>query len=259
MMQVSIKTQYPREICDTLAPMRACITLGPHTGAPPAKKTRVGSLPGAVTVALGDTIRELREARDMSQRELARRAGVNQPVLSRIESGETLNPRYETLRDIAEALNVPLTTLTGRPAPARGSAGQSPLLLVPIVRRPAHAGEDWTWEGTGQTVTVDEAAARGRNLIAITVEGRCMEPYLMDGDLVLVDLHDKALRDRTIVVLSTNSQTHVRWARLTRPGQPEFVDNNGARLLAPEITLEGVAYQIVRRNPRRPDWNDLIE
>src|SRR5687767_14327058 len=106
MMQLSIEAQYLAMACDTLAPMRTCIT----------------PLPGAVTVPLGDSIRELREARDISQRELARRSGVKQPIISRIEAGDTLNPRYETLRAIAEALNVPLTAILGRSTPVVGSS-----------------------------------------------------------------------------------------------------------------------------------------
>jgi transcriptional regulator with XRE-family HTH domain len=222
----------------TIAPMHICI---------------------GADMAIGDTIREIREARELSQRQLAGKAGIGQAVLSRIESGETLNPRAETVRAIAEAVNVPLSAILGRSAPAGGSAATPARVSIPLVRRPAHAGVDWTWEGTGQTVQIDEAESRGRNLLAVTVEGGCMVPDVLPGDLVIFDQWDRSPQDRTMVVLSANNQAHVRWVRLDRPDQPEFVDNSGARLTSPEITLEGVVHQIVRRRPRRPDWHDLNE
>jgi len=213
-----------------------------------------------VDMAIGDIIREIREARDISQRQLAHDAGVKQSVLSRIESGDTPNPRAETLRAIAEALNVPVTAILGRPAPVDRLTPRPARVSIPIVRRPAHAGVDWTWEGTGQTVEIDETRSKGRNLIAITVEGECMTPDLLPGDLALVDQWDRKPQDRAMVVLTANNQVHIRWARLhTKSGKPEFIDNNGVLLEDPEIMIEGVVYQVIRERPRRPNWHDLAE
>ena len=51
---------------------------------------------------IGETIRRLRMQLGLSQRELARMAGVSQSLIARIESG-SVNPRYET---VARILNV---------------------------------------------------------------------------------------------------------------------------------------------------------
>ena len=50
----------------------------------------------------GALLREARRAARLSQRELARRAGVAQPVLSRIERGHA-SPRFETLDRLLRA------------------------------------------------------------------------------------------------------------------------------------------------------------
>ncbi len=54
-------------------------------------------------------LREAREAAGLGQRELARRAGIPQPTLSRIERGRT-SPRFDTLdrllRECGKALEV---------------------------------------------------------------------------------------------------------------------------------------------------------
>ena len=46
---------------------------------------------------------DLRIKRGLSQRELAKRAGMQQPMLARVESGKTASLR--TLRRVADALN----------------------------------------------------------------------------------------------------------------------------------------------------------
>jgi DNA-binding XRE family transcriptional regulator len=47
----------------------------------------------------------LREEQGVSQRELARRVGVSQPVIAHIETGRTRNLELRTLLKIAAALN----------------------------------------------------------------------------------------------------------------------------------------------------------
>lgn len=52
---------------------------------------------------VGDALRSLRRQRDLSQRELARRAGVPASTLARLESGQTTDPRLRTLERLARA------------------------------------------------------------------------------------------------------------------------------------------------------------
>ncbi len=59
--------------------------------------------------ALGAFIRRQRLALGLSARELARRAGIADVI--RIEQGILLNPRTDSLRAIAQGLDVPLNDL----------------------------------------------------------------------------------------------------------------------------------------------------
>jgi DNA-binding XRE family transcriptional regulator len=56
---------------------------------------------------LGTTLRGLRQQRDMTQAELAKRAGVHKIYLAKIEGGRSL-PAFKTLQRIAKALGVTL-------------------------------------------------------------------------------------------------------------------------------------------------------
>jgi transcriptional regulator with XRE-family HTH domain len=55
---------------------------------------------------LGERLRQAREARGWIQRELARQSGVNVAMINRIEKGEVVNPRLDTLTQLARALRI---------------------------------------------------------------------------------------------------------------------------------------------------------
>ena len=56
-------------------------------------------------------LKSLREARDMTQAELARKAGVSRAYLSRLEMG-LHDPPLSRLRKLAKALGVKVSALT---------------------------------------------------------------------------------------------------------------------------------------------------
>lgn len=66
--------------------------------------------------AIGKRVRELREAKSLSQAELARRMGTSQSVIARLELGG-VEPRFDTLDRVAAALDsrllVEITPLPG--------------------------------------------------------------------------------------------------------------------------------------------------
>jgi len=64
-------------------------------------------------------IRQLRERKGVSLRELARRAGVGVATLSRIEAGEA-NPRLSTLLRLADVLGVFVGKLFEKPSGGKG-------------------------------------------------------------------------------------------------------------------------------------------
>jgi transcriptional regulator with XRE-family HTH domain len=68
--------------------------------------------PNAVSVEVGTSLRELREARSMSMRALAVKSGLSANALSMIERGKT-SPSISTMYKLANALGVSITAFFG--------------------------------------------------------------------------------------------------------------------------------------------------
>jgi transcriptional regulator with XRE-family HTH domain len=56
---------------------------------------------------IGDRLRELREQKQFTQGEVAKRTGLLKPYVSRVENGHSV-PGVETLEKFARALEVPM-------------------------------------------------------------------------------------------------------------------------------------------------------
>lgn len=108
-------------------------------GAAVCEITGVPNDPRPPSNRLGEYIRRLRRARNLSQEDLAERAGISVSTLSRIERGEVI-PSFETLRELAAALGVEAEALARlahpdeEPAPA---ASPSPTEPGPGQQEPA--------------------------------------------------------------------------------------------------------------------------
>jgi transcriptional regulator with XRE-family HTH domain len=68
---------------------------------------------------IGDRLRELREAKKLSQGDIEKRTGLLRCYISRVENGHTV-PAIETLEKMAGALEIPLYQLfhDGKESPA---------------------------------------------------------------------------------------------------------------------------------------------
>ncbi|MFI7210759.1 GNAT family N-acetyltransferase [Micromonospora maritima] len=74
-------------------------------------------------IDLGATLRALRRAADLSQRELAARSGVPQATIARIESGRSTGPNFRTIERLVAAA-AGRFTITGQPAGLGDALGE---------------------------------------------------------------------------------------------------------------------------------------
>ena len=70
---------------------------------------------------IGQRVKALRLARELSQEALARRADVSLNVVTRLERGVITDPHYSTLTALAVALGASVGELVGESVPLAGA------------------------------------------------------------------------------------------------------------------------------------------
>ena len=63
---------------------------------------------------LSKNIKQLRKKHNLSQEQLAQKAGITYSTLIKIESGANKNPTLETLRQISNVFKIKIDELVGR-------------------------------------------------------------------------------------------------------------------------------------------------
>jgi transcriptional regulator with XRE-family HTH domain len=64
-------------------------------------------------MTFGERLKQFRELAGFSQNELAKRAGINRPIISELEAGRQQTTTVDTARKLAAALGVTLDMLAG--------------------------------------------------------------------------------------------------------------------------------------------------
>jgi transcriptional regulator with XRE-family HTH domain len=92
-------------------------------------------------MVIGDRLRELREAKSLSQGDIEKRTGLLRCYISRVENGHTV-PAIETLEKMARALELPLYQLFYE--------GNEPPKLPNLLKR--KTADDIVWGSSGKQV-----------------------------------------------------------------------------------------------------------
>ena len=88
---------------------------------------------------IGQRLRDLREAKNLSQGDIEKRTGLLRCYISRVANGHTI-PAIETLEKMARALEVPLYQLF--------YDGEEPPVLPNLLKR--RSTDDIAWGGSGK-------------------------------------------------------------------------------------------------------------
>lgn len=196
---------------------------------------------------LGRRVQEERARYNWNVSELARRAGLSESYVGRVERGDVASPGIEAVEKITLALGLTTDELTGaarRLGPR--AVGFGSVVLVPECDVTLSAGEAGYAE-TGEAVPVPLELARSRRLLASRVRGTCMEPEIMDGDTVIIDVADRMPRpgDLVAVLLEEGVLVVKRYER--RGGRPVLLDNEGKTYPIEGAQLQGVIVSSLRK------------
>jgi transcriptional regulator with XRE-family HTH domain len=162
--------------------------------------------------SLGDKLRKLRSERNISQRDLARLAGLSPNSISLIERDET-SPSVATLQSLATALNIRMSYFFEEEAPAS-------ILLIKSGMRPKIESDGVIIEGMGRTlpfqelepfsITLEPKAGSGgeRQVIhsghefVYCLQGKI--EYVIDGNVYLLEAGDILIFEATLPHLWRN-------------------------------------------------------
>jgi transcriptional regulator with XRE-family HTH domain len=210
----------------------------------------------------GRLLRERRERLGISQRAVARRAGIDASYLSRLEAGD---PSYKSvgqdiLRHLAAALESDAVefeaSLYDRPLPAPVATLPDYPERIPVVARdvPGSSGASPESYRVVEYVYVPFRFKQGRLLKAITVRGDCMAPMIPDGAIVILDEAAAADVRNGQIVACTWQDEDGRWNAgvkrfFLRGADVHLVPNVGEPIIVPaeRVRIEGVAIEVRQR------------
>ena len=155
----------------------------------------------AVSIDVGNRLRQLREMRKISMRSLAQLSGLSANALSMIERGKT-SPSVSTLYRLADALGIPVTDFFS-PGTARNNvvflkAEERPRL--PFLRGlwEGLGGEQFTSRVTPFMMTLENGASSGPNSVVHTghefvycIRGQL--EYLVENQVFMLEAGDSLL------------------------------------------------------------------
>jgi SOS-response transcriptional repressor LexA len=141
---------------------------------------------------LSSIIKALMAEIHISESELARRTGVGQPVVHRIASGETDNPKVATLSPIANFFAVSISQLIGdeplpeNRLPGTFNPGTHGWMQVPLLSWEQLLNwPNLTDHKPTQSISTDMHLSE--NAYALKVRDNTMEPRFPEGILIIID------------------------------------------------------------------------
>lgn len=164
-------------------------------------------------MSFADRIRKRLSDLQMSQRELAERAGVSQVAIHKLATGKTESSRK--LVEIADALNCsPEWLQKGLSSPPKQDIGfvQIPILDVELA---AGAGTHIDMESVSDWVPISQDWIQGNHLpkdrlVVVSVSGDSMTPRLQSGDMLLVNTADQKPISGKIYAIAVDNELRVK-------------------------------------------------
>jgi len=198
---------------------------------------------------IGDRVKRLREAKGMSQAQLADAAGVSQGTISQQEATPTMQSKF--LPQIAHALGVDVKVLLG-------IAPTAPRLDEEL--RPYEVGEKYVYvpvldvelsAGNGSSGQSEEV--EGKHSYAVTwlakehldvaslrrakARGRSMEPSICDGDSMLINLAERKISNGRVYAFRVGEELRVKRLYRQMDGKVRVVSDNADKSQYPDEYL----------------------
>lgn len=144
---------------------------------------------------LKDIIKQKREEKEMTMKQLAEKIGVSEGTISRWESGNIANMRRDKIYTLSKTLDIPLHVIMGwQWEHIAETKNKIPVLGRVPAGIPIDAIEDII-----DFEEVNEKTASMGNLFALQIKGDSMSPRICDGDVVIVHQQPEAESGEVII------------------------------------------------------------
>lgn len=160
-------------------------------------------------MTIGDYIKQLRESRDMTQRQLALKAGMSNSALSRLENNQ-YKPSTVTLSALSQALNVDIKKLIniyiGKEADiySLDEFRKISTVQIPIVGTVKAGFPVLAVENIEGYLAVDRNnLAPGKEYYSLRISGDSMDKEFKQGSLVVIEKTEN-VKDGDIAVVAIN-------------------------------------------------------
>lgn len=175
---------------------------------------------------LSQILRALMDESGLSESELARRTQVGQPVIHRILSGETDNPRVATLSQIANYFTISISQLIGdSPLPTTRLKGTSQLKaptwsFVPLLNweQVVH----WPIQLENLSMVSTDLPLNEEQGFALTVRDNTMSPRFPEGILLIVDPNRPA-KNRDFAIIHIQDQPNAVFKQVLTDGEDLYL------------------------------------
>jgi phage repressor protein C with HTH and peptisase S24 domain len=202
--------------------------------------------------SIGERLRHVRKLRGLNQDQLATMAGIKQPSVSELETGETKEPMASTLISLSAALRVRYEWLAHgqgdmeEPPPSVGYTARdaalpfepNPLIVeIPMFDVAASMGlglsmpeQDTVVDHLRLTRTWLQRNLPGvsspSNLAVISAYGDSMQPTFNDGDILLVDRAVRNVRLDAVYVLAFHDELYIKRIQRRPDGSLAIISDN---------------------------------
>lgn len=200
---------------------------------------------------LSRILRALMEEGKLSESELARRCQVGQPVIHRILSGETDNPRVATLSLIANYFSLSISQLIGdQPLPNNRLPGTHNLAPQALTLLPIISWETvltWPCELASPQMTSTDLLISPEGF-ALSIKDSTMMPRFSEGSLLITDPNRHAIH-RDFVIAQVKDQHQAIFRQLLIDGtdfylKPLNADYKTQHYRQNELRLLGTVIQV---------------
>lgn len=203
-------------------------------------------------MGLSKQIRELRLQRDWTQQELANRSGLGRRTISYLEQEDRERTPADILVKLAKAFNIKTEDLykeTDQPHPETPEELLNKLRLATPQSIPVYPWEAFPFHaGTGIEPTEYIYRARpkmaSKNIEAYIVHGKCLEPKITDGDIIIVD-RQGSIDNGDVVACLLDGQLHVLLVR--KVADEIWLENNCGKFKFEECRDAAPVIEVIKR------------